>query len=232
MTKAERLEQAKQLVYSDKLDLFAGIKNLTLREKELILEANYRRRLAKLEGTVRKEVLAELKGKLAKGVAPQDAVEAIRQEFGEKVEAEYLEEALGNMKRCLYSGWESETLEIRQMVDDEYKRELKSATPEKRKMLAPKPELAQDPMAKWELKPRVEQILSNREGYSGDFYSVFFGSRQDDVRFFEVLREGVQEGASVGDIAARAKEALLAPTTPGEVDQIFANLRQKLSKNF
>lgn len=191
---SDKQKTLQRLIKSDALDLFSEVQGLTETEKVLILENNYRRRLIRIGRKYGYEVVKEMQSNVRGAGGALAAADRCREMFSAEMQAEYMAEALDHAERSLRCGWEIERENVNRVAAKEYNESVKAMPSLLKKTVPIPPKLEYEKFSTWILREDVEQVLSNRKGYSGNFYSVYFGTREEDVTFFQHLRKEIEEG--------------------------------------
>ncbi len=211
------------LLSDDPSDLFSGVAiELTKEERGLILEERYFNKLKELAlkyGDLR--ALEAIKLDRNGITDPSLLSERVRSELSEKLQEEYLELARKNAEEALRSGWHTGIADTNKALESDGRAAVKTAPRElKSYAIDSQPgKIILEDVEKWRLRPEVVRVLSNREGYSGNIYSVFFGGgvSKDDERFFTSLRDSLERGLSEKEATKRAMEAIKETPTTFEV---------------
>lgn len=199
----ERKVDFEALKTADEEDLFEGIPHLTAKEQEMLMVERYSRRLNELCGEITAARVKNLFDLLAKNPDMTDEMANMlqMQEFSPILQKMYEDEAFRNAMISAYATYNKEAERVERMAKrDEW--EKAKANPELTRYYTSKkvlPGFEPIEYREWIQNPDVVNVLSKREGYSGDFYSVYF-DRQKDIDFFEVVREGRQKGRPIDDI--------------------------------
>lgn len=182
--------------------LYYGVRNLTENQKIERLENTYYTRLMEIAKETTKERAKDYIERVEKGQhIPDDVISKIHDEtLSPKMEEQARRASEQNFIHALRLG----TLDAyhTNYVESKVNGEVLP--------------VIYQPIEKWKLKPAVEQVLSERRGYDGNFYSWFFAqngprkSQELDDKFFKTVRDGLERGDTEKEIVDKATEVCTA----------------------
>lgn len=178
--------------------LYYGVKDLTPEQRQERLENAYYSRLLDIAKDTTKERAKDYYDRVKAGQSiPDEVIGQIHDErLSPGMEAKARKAAEDNFIHGLRLG----TLEA---YHDNRVETLINREPE--------PSLYAD-TNRWRMNPAVEQVLSEKRGYDGNYYSWFFHKegadreKELDRLFFQTVRDGINEGIPEAEILDRAEE--------------------------
>ena len=178
--------------------LFYGVKDLTTEQRRERLENAYYDRMMDIAKDTSKEKAKDYIRRIEEGQGlPDDVIGKLQDEaLSPKMEAEAREASEQAFLHSMRLG----TLEA---YHDNYAEATANNDGE--------PSLYDD-VSKWRMNPSVEQVLSEKRGYDGNYYSWFFHkegedkSKDLDEKFFKAVRDGINEGIPESEILDNVEE--------------------------